>query len=117
IPTGESTTAPPYPTAGLPIDKWACTTSPGALDNNIDLLPVTLPPPGEGIVTAPCLEGLNFGPKRDCEFRLRTALGQCTPGTNVTLSCPVSRRAAPQVILAAFLIISLELTPKTKRLF
>jgi hypothetical protein len=38
--SGEDTTKPPYPVAGLPIDKHACNPTKGALLDNVDTLPV-----------------------------------------------------------------------------
>jgi hypothetical protein len=38
--SGENTTSPPYPEAGIPIDKHACNPTKGALLDNVDQYPV-----------------------------------------------------------------------------
>jgi hypothetical protein len=68
---------------GRPVDTLACDDSPGALDNNLGEVPVTLPPPGEGTVTGPCTRG-EIGPRRECGFQYRGAFA-CTPGEQVML--------------------------------
>jgi hypothetical protein len=67
----------------------ACDDSPGALDNNLGQVPVTLPSRGEGTVSGPCLHG-EIGPKRECGFEYRGAFA-CTPGERVELSDVVTK--------------------------
>jgi len=69
---------------GRPVDKLACADSPGALDNNLGQVPVVLPSPGQGTVSAPCTHG-EIGPKRECGFEYRGAF-DCTLGEQVELS-------------------------------
>jgi len=97
--TGSVTTHPPWPQAGLPIDKFKCSGSTGALDNNIDTTPVVDPRPGQGLLTSTCIDvGHNFGPKRDCEFVPRTMVNPCTPGATVSLSVTLPRTSNSQVL-------------------
>jgi hypothetical protein len=92
-PTGEFTST------GQSIDKLKCTTSPGSLDNNVDVTTATIPKNGNGVLTRACDHaGHNLGPKRDCEFTLRSQLDQCTPGSTVNLVCSVGSSAASQVL-------------------
>lgn len=87
-PTGSLTNHPPYPVAGLPIDIYQCTTTAGALKNNIDDVPVALPKPGDGLITSSCGDQM-FGPSRDCGFTQIAGqqLRFCTPGITINLQC------------------------------
>jgi len=92
-PTGEFTAT------GQSIDKLKCITSPGALNNNLDGVTATIPTKGNGILTRACDHaGHNLGPKRDCEFTIRSQFDACTPNTTVNLVCSISNNAASQVI-------------------
>jgi hypothetical protein len=88
-----------YTASGQPIDKMQCDETPGALDNNVDTTTFTLPPKGNGVLTRACDHvNHNLGPKRDCEFTIRSQLDSCTPGASVTLSCSIPSNAKSQVI-------------------
>jgi hypothetical protein len=81
---------------GRPVDTLACDDSPGALGNNLGEIEVSIPPPGEGIVTAPCTRG-EIGPKRECGFDYRGAFA-CTPGEPIVLdSVAVGGLLSPQL--------------------
>jgi hypothetical protein len=93
VPTGEKTAT------GQSIDKHNCTSSPNYAANNIASIRVTVPKDGNGVLTAPCsFPNHNLGPKRDCEFNIRTQLDSCTPGQQVNLQCTVGNNAASQVL-------------------
>jgi len=100
--TDNYTTNPPYPAAGLPIDKPTCIPSPGAYDNNIDHVEVYIPGKGEGYLTSNCNEhGQTFGPKRNCEMKLLLPQAPCEPGAPVELICRIDGDVAspvPQVV-------------------
>jgi len=109
VPTGNITTVPPYQPGdgGKSIDKWNCTTSPGALQNNLDSILLTIPTNGNGYLTQNCSGGWlgmaqphqSYGPKRDCEFKISVPVATCTPGQTVTLTCSVSNsNPLPQVL-------------------
>jgi hypothetical protein len=92
--------------SGAPIQKQACTYSPGYLDNNTDAYNVSLPATGDGYVTKPCNHG-QLGPLRNCGFSVAktsakvgaTALiGTCMPGASVTVHCSIPAGSAPQVV-------------------
>jgi hypothetical protein len=68
---------------GRPVDTLACDETPGGRHNNLGEVEVTIPAPGEGIVTAPCTRG-EIGPMRECGFDYRGAF-TCTPGEPITL--------------------------------
>ena len=91
VSVGELTTSPPYKSAGNTIKKAQCTDSPGALLNNVDKVPLSVPAAGEGTLTQPCHEaGQVIGSKRDCEMPLLVAQAACTPGSRARLRCTVS---------------------------
>lgn len=98
--TGNTTTDPPWPVDGEPIDKFACVPSPGALDNNVDSVDVANPGPGRGLLTSPCPPpvGQVFGPLRDCAFTPGEMLARCAPGAPVSLRCRLPAGAPPQVL-------------------
>jgi len=99
VSTGEISTNPPYPTAGLPIDKYECVNSPGFSNNNVESTPVKLTKKGTGIITQPCREnGFVFGPKRDCEFNIKDQDESCTPGQPVALVCSIPQNDKSQVL-------------------
>jgi len=98
VPTGEVTDSPPYDNAGESIDKWSCNTMTGAIGNDDDIVPMTLPVSGEGLLTSECIDdGQVFGPKRDCEFAQVSALVSCTANTTVSLTCTNSGTQAQVV--------------------
>jgi len=99
--SGTTTTTPPWPVPGLPIDIYSCIDSPGAFDNNVDNIAVVIPASGGGLLTSTCLdEGHTFGAERDCEFTFtkENMLKKCTPGAQVTLKCSIPNSAASQVL-------------------
>jgi len=99
VPTGETTTAPPYSVAGESIDKFNCTTTPGALDNNYDSVQATIPTKGNGLLTSSCpWKDHNLGPKRDCEFTIRSQIENCAVGANVMMNCSIPITAKSQVL-------------------
>jgi hypothetical protein len=88
-----------YTATGAPIDKLDCINSPGALDNNLDTVQATIQPHGKGLLTSACpYPNHNLGPKRDCEFSLRTAFDSCTPGAQVSLTCTAPASTPAQVL-------------------
>jgi len=91
--TGEKTAS------GQNIDKLNCTDSPNYASNNVATVIAEVPVDGNGIITKTCFyPGHNLGPKRDCEFTLRTSLDRCTPGQRVNLECSISSAAPSQVL-------------------
>jgi len=93
IPTGELTAT------GQIIEKQSCTTSPGALDNNHDVVQASIPMKGQGLITQGCRDvDHSLGPKRDCEFTLRTQTNPCAAGGSVSLSCSVANNAKSQIL-------------------
>lgn len=97
--SGNTTTTPPYPTAGLPVDVYKCVTSPGAWDDNLDTITILNQGPGTGVLTQDCqFPGHHFGPKRDCEFNAGAMMNRCTPGATVKLNCSIPRNSPSQVL-------------------
>jgi hypothetical protein len=93
IPTGEFTAT------GQSIEKQSCSTSPGALNNNHDEVQASVPKDGEGLITQACRDvDHSLGPKRDCEYVVRSQGVSCTPGATVSLSCSVSGNAKSQIL-------------------
>jgi hypothetical protein len=80
---------------GRPVDTLACNDSPGALDNNLGEVPVTIPALGEGIITGPCVRG-EIGPRRECGFAYRGVF-ECTPGGSVALDVAAPGLLSPQL--------------------
>jgi hypothetical protein len=73
---------------GAPVDKVVCDEINGGLDNNVGSATLTIPGPGEGAITGDCYPpNQQFGTTKDCEFRLRAAMEQCAPGSQVRLRC------------------------------
>jgi hypothetical protein len=83
--------------AGAPVRRPMCEFAPGALDNNTDAYPATVPPDGGGYVTLPCT-GSEVGPLRNCGLEPRPEAFACTPGTRVRLQCSVPAGSVPQVL-------------------
>jgi hypothetical protein len=93
VPTGEFTST------GQPIEKQSCTTTPGALNNNHDVVSATIPTKGKGLITQACKEVNHYlGPNRDCELAIRSQTNACSAGNTVTLSCTVGANAKSQVL-------------------
>lgn len=65
--------------------------------NNFQERDVTLPVPGEGMITSACTRG-QIGPKRNCGYTYQAGLQACTPGETVHLHCAVPAAAAPQAL-------------------
>lgn len=84
---------------GAPVDRPLCDFVADHQANNQGQVDVALPPPGEGMVTAPCARA-ELGPLRDCGFRPVGAAVACTAGEALTLVCGVADAARPQVIRA-----------------
>jgi hypothetical protein len=80
---------------GRPVDALACDDSPGARDNNLGEVPVTIPALGEGVITGPCARG-EIGPRRECGFGYRGVF-PCTPGETVALELPAPGLLSPQI--------------------
>jgi hypothetical protein len=81
---------------GQIVDRPVCEEISGWDDNNYGELDVTLPVPGEGMVTAPCTRG-QLGPKRNCGFTYAGEVLECEPGSAVRLTCTTAGDA-PQVV-------------------
>lgn len=102
--TGVFTTSPPYQPEDndKEIQVYSCATSPGAWNNNLDVVPFTNPLPGQGALTGPCSwlapPQQLYGPNRDCEFVQQTMMNRCQPGHSTTLSCSIPSGAKPQVL-------------------
>jgi len=82
---------------GEPVDRPECDERPAWDSNNFDSLDVTLPLPGRGMVTEPCMRG-QIGPHRNCGFSYDDATMACPPGTTVSLSCELEAPGEPQVV-------------------
>lgn len=88
-----------YTSDGQKIDKYDCEETPNFAANNVASVLATIPVDGHGIITSPCFyPGHNLGPKRDCEFSLRSAQDTCTPGQQVNLVCTVNKKKPSQVL-------------------
>jgi hypothetical protein len=78
------------------IDRPVCDELEGWDENNYAEQDVTLPVPGEGMLTEPCSRG-QLGPRRNCGFTYAGEIRACTAGDTVSLSCSVED-AAPLVV-------------------
>ena len=94
-PTWEETTL--VTDEGDPVDRPVCDESTAWDSNNYGETDVTLPIPGEGMLTSACKRG-EIGPHRNCGFSYGGDVLDCTPGETVTLSCSAAAGAAPQVV-------------------
>ena len=83
--------------AGETVDRPKCDFVKNADKNNYGELPVTLPVPGEGMITEPCKRG-QIGPKRNCGYTYDAKLSSCPPGETIHLICSTARDAAPQAL-------------------
>jgi len=82
---------------GETVDRPQCDFVKNADRNNFEQLPVTLPVPGEGMITEPCSRG-QLGPKRNCGYTYDAKLSSCTPGATVNLTCKTQSGVAPQAL-------------------
>jgi hypothetical protein len=81
---------------GDSVDRPMCSFMPDWSDNNHGELDVTLPVPGEGLLTSVCDRG-QLGRLRNCGFAAQPGLGTCAAAT-FNLSCNVPEGSAPQAI-------------------
>jgi Lysyl oxidase len=82
---------------GETVDRPACEFIKNSDANNHAEKPVTLPIPGEGMVTSECTRG-QIGPKRNCGYKYAGELLTCTPGAAVHLHCSAPADAEPQAL-------------------
>lgn len=82
---------------GQSVDRPRCDFMSKWDGNNGTTLDVTLPLPGEGLVTSECTRG-QLGKLRNCGLRYDQQLHACEPGKKVTLSCSAAAGSAPQVL-------------------
>jgi hypothetical protein len=82
---------------GETVERPMCDFMDGWQDNNGTTLDVTLPLPGEGMVTSKCTRG-QIGKLRNCGFDYDDKVRACKPGEMFTLSCSVPVGSAPQVV-------------------
>ena len=82
---------------GETVDRPKCDFVKNADANNYEERDVTLPVPGEGMVTEPCTRG-QIGPKRNCGYTYDAQLSSCPPGETVHLICSTPRGAEPQAL-------------------
>lgn len=82
---------------GETVDRPKCDFVKNAAHNNYQELSVTLPPPGEGMVTEPCTRG-QIGPKRNCGYTYDAKMSACTPGATVHLTCTTASGVPPQAL-------------------
>jgi hypothetical protein len=83
---------------GDTVDRPQCTFQPDWERNNLGARDVTLPLPGEGMVTGECTRG-QLGKLRNCGFTARPELLTCAAGS-VELRCTLPPGSAPQVVRA-----------------
>jgi hypothetical protein len=79
--------------SGDTVDRPKCDFVKNVDANNYQERPVTLPMPGEGMITEPCTRG-QLGPKRNCGYTYDGKLSSCTPGATVNLTCKTASGAA-----------------------
>jgi hypothetical protein len=82
---------------GETVDRPECTFMPKWDKNNAGKLDVTLPLPGEGLVTSPCTRG-QLGLRRNCGYSYDHSVHECEPGKAARLRCSVPDDAAPQAV-------------------
>ncbi|MET0793864.1 MAG: hypothetical protein ABW061_20260 [Polyangiaceae bacterium] len=82
---------------GDTVDRPKCEFIENSSANNYQERPVTLPVPGEGMVTSECTRG-QIGPKRNCGYTYAGKLSSCKPGESVVLHCSTAADAAPQAV-------------------
>jgi hypothetical protein len=82
---------------GLTVDRPQCDFLQDWDANNPTSLDITLPVPGEGMVTSECTRG-QIGLLRNCGFEYDHAVVPCTAGKTTSVSCTVPGGSAPQVV-------------------
>ncbi len=82
---------------GAPVDRMKCNFYPQWFDDNTDSYNVTVPAPGEGYVTAPCLHN-ETGPLRNCAMTPQKQVLNCGAGASKTITCTVPAGSASQVV-------------------
>lgn len=82
---------------GDTVDKPRCDYMADWDANNSAELDVTLPLPGEGMITEPCNRG-QIGPHRNCGFSYDHQVRSCTPGASLTLHCAAASAGEPQIV-------------------
>lgn len=82
---------------GQVVDRPKCDFMSNWDDNNYEERDVTLPVPGEGMITEKCTRG-QIGLHRNCGFTYEHKVRACTPGKKVTLTCSIAGDNAPQAI-------------------
>jgi len=82
---------------GETVDRPECTFTPKWDRNNGGALDVTLPLPGEGLVTSPCTRG-QLGLHRNCGFSYDHTVRDCEPGAKTKVRCSVPDGAMPQAV-------------------
>lgn len=83
--------------AGETVDRPKCSFMSNWDRNNTGKLDVTLPLPGEGMVTSACTRG-QIGVHRNCGFSYDHEVHSCTPGKKTKLRCSVAESAVPQAV-------------------
>ncbi|NUP08615.1 MAG: hypothetical protein HOW73_21410 [Polyangiaceae bacterium] len=83
--------------SGDPVSRPACEETPGAEENDIGKVSVTVPDRG-GFVSQACATEHDLGPLRNCGFEMQATMPTCTPGETVTLTCSGASDDAPQVL-------------------
>jgi hypothetical protein len=81
---------------GETVDRPMCSFMDGWDGNNYAELDVTLPLPGEAMLTEPCTRG-QIGNLRNCGHTLEPGIRTCA-AASVSLSCSVPAGAAPQAV-------------------
>jgi hypothetical protein len=81
---------------GDTVDRPMCSFMSAWDGNNYAELDVTLPVPGEAMLTEPCTRG-QIGRLRNCGFDLQPGLGTCAAST-FSVSCSVPAGSAPQAL-------------------
>jgi hypothetical protein len=81
---------------GEPVDRPQCEFADGWESNNYAELDVTLPLPGEAMLTEPCTRG-QIGSLRNCGYTLQPGVKTCAAAT-FSLSCSLPAGAAPQAV-------------------
>lgn len=85
---------------GERVEVQRCELDPDGAKNNVDSVTETIPPAGEGLITAPCTRG-QIGPMRNCGFGPHPTVATCAPGASTTATFDVAAGAAPQVVRLA----------------
>ncbi|HEY3595315.1 MAG TPA: lysyl oxidase family protein [Polyangiaceae bacterium] len=83
--------------AGETVDRPQCDFIPNWDSNNYAEQSITLPLPGEGMVTSPCARG-QVGRLRNCGFSYDHTIRSCTPGSTFSMRCTKPANTAPEVV-------------------